>query len=53
MSTSAVRSGVTVKEEMPASYFEPIEAMMESNSAVCTLPLTPRTAAIALVRSTS
>ena len=53
MSTSAVRSGVTVKEEMPTSYFEPIEAMIESNSAVCTLPLTPRTAAIALVRSTS
>ena len=53
MSTSAVRSGVTVKEEIPASYFDPIEAMIESNSAVWTFPLTPSTAAIALVRSTS
>lgn len=53
MSMAASRSRVTVNEEMPASYLLPMEAIMESNSAVWTSPLTPRTAAMARVRSTS
>ena len=53
MSRAASRSLVTVKDEMPASYLVPTAAMIESNSAVWVVEETPRTAAMALVRSTS
>ena len=53
MSSADSRSPETVKEEMPASYVVPTAAMMESNSAVWVTEPTPRTAAMALVRSTS
>ena len=53
MSIAASRSAETVKEEMPASYLVPTAARIESNSAVWVVEVTPRTAAMALARSTS
>ena len=48
-----MRSLVTVKEEMPMSYLEPTDGIIESNVEETVFSFSPNTAASALDRSTS